>query len=51
MDKIAAVSDMILQTPTPHDQYADVVIRQGSGEALSQIVGQVRAKLKERGKA
>ena len=31
--------------PTPHDQYADVVIQEKIGQALSQIVEQVKAKL------
>ncbi len=30
---------------TPHDRYADLIIRQKVGEALSQIVAQVKAKL------
>lgn len=34
-------------TPTPHDQYADVVIYEKTGQILSQIVEQVKAKLKE----
>ena len=34
-------------TPTPHDQYADIVIHEKIGETLSQIVEQVKAKLKE----
>lgn len=33
-------------TPTPHDSYADIVIYGKTGEALSQIVEQVKAKLK-----
>jgi len=34
-------------TPTPHDHYADIIINEKTGEALSQIVEQVKAKLKE----
>jgi NAD-dependent deacetylase len=34
-------------TPTPHDQYADVVISQKTGEALSQIVTRAKAKSQE----
>jgi len=34
-------------TPTPHDHSADVVINEKTGEALSQIVAQAKAKLKE----
>ena len=33
-------------TPTPHDPYADVVVNEKTGQALSQIVSQVKAKLK-----
>ena len=33
-------------TPTPHDRYADMVINEKTGEALPQIVEQVKAKLK-----
>ena len=33
-------------TPTPHDQYADIVINEKTGETLSQIVERVKAKLK-----
>ena len=33
-------------TPTPHDRYADIVINEKTGEALSQIVAQVKARLK-----
>ena len=33
-------------TPTPHDRYADIVINEKTGEALSQIVEKVKAKLK-----
>jgi len=32
-------------TPTPHDRYADIVIYEKTGETLSQIVEQVKAKL------
>ena len=32
-------------TPTPHDRYADIVINEKTGETLSQIVEQVKAKL------
>ena len=32
--------------PTPHDQYADFIIRKKTGETLSQLVEQVKAKLK-----
>ena len=32
--------------PTPHDGYADIVINEKIGEALSQIIEQVKAKLK-----
>ena len=32
-------------TPTSHDRYADVVINEKTGETLSQIVEQVKAKL------
>ena len=32
--------------PTPHDHYADVVINEKTGQALSQIVKQVKIKLK-----
>ena len=31
--------------PTPHDRYADIVINEKTGETLSQIVDQVKAKL------
>jgi len=34
-------------TPTPHDHHADVVINEKTGETLSQIVAQAKAKLKE----
>ena len=33
--------------PTPHDQYADVVINEKIGEALPQIIEQVKAKSKQ----
>jgi len=33
-------------TPTSHDRYADIVINEKTGETLSQIVEQVKAKLK-----
>jgi len=33
-------------TPTPHDHYADIVINEKTGQVLSQIVEQVKAKLK-----
>jgi len=33
-------------TPTPHDPYADVVVNEKTGQALSQIVSQIKAKLK-----
>ena len=33
-------------TPTPHDQNADVVIYEKTGQVLSQIVEQVKVKLK-----
>jgi NAD-dependent deacetylase len=33
-------------TPTPHDRYADTIISQKTGEALSQIVNSVKARLK-----
>ena len=33
-------------TPTPHDRYADIVINERTGQVLSQIVEQVKAKLK-----
>jgi len=33
-------------TPTPHDRYADMVINEKTGEALPQIVEQVKARLK-----
>ena len=33
-------------TPTPHDRYADSVINEKTGEALSQIVASVKARLK-----
>ena len=32
---------------TPHDQYADVVINEKIGEALPQIIEQVKAKSKD----
>ncbi len=32
-------------TPTPHDRYADIVISEKTGETLSQIVEQVKARL------
>ena len=32
-------------TPTPHDRYADIVINEKTGETLSQIVAQVKARL------
>lgn len=32
-------------TPTPHDLYADIVINEKTGETLSRIVDQVKAKL------
>ncbi len=32
-------------TPTPHDDYADIVINEKTGEALSRIVERVRVKL------
>jgi len=32
-------------TPTPHDRYADIVIHEKTGEALSQIVEQVKVRL------
>ncbi len=32
-------------TPTPHDRYADIVINEKTGQVLSQIVEQVKAKL------
>ncbi len=32
-------------TPTPHDDYADIVINEKTGETLSRIVEQVRVKL------
>ena len=32
-------------TPTPHDDYADIVIHEKTGAVLSQIVEQVKAKL------
>jgi NAD-dependent deacetylase len=35
--------------PTPHDRYADVVLHEKTGEALSQIVARVKAKLEEQG--
>jgi len=34
-------------TPTPHDRYADIVINGQTGEVLSQIVEQVKAKSKK----
>lgn len=33
-------------SPTPHDRYADIVIYEKTGQVLSQIVEQVKAKLK-----
>jgi len=33
-------------TSTPHDRYADIVIYEKTGQALSQIIEQVKAKLK-----
>ena len=33
-------------TPTPHDGYADIVIHEKTGQVLSEIVEQVKAKLK-----
>ena len=33
-------------TQTPHDQYADIVINEKTGETLSRIVELVKAKLK-----
>ncbi len=33
-------------TPTPHDRYADVVINGRAGEILSQVIEQVKTKLK-----
>jgi len=33
-------------TPTPHDRYADLVINGKIGETMSEIAGQVKAKLK-----
>ena len=36
---------IINREPTPHDRYADVVINEGTGESLSQIVNAVKAKL------
>ena len=38
---------IITLSSTPHDQYADVVINEMTGETLSQIVEQVKAKLRE----
>ena len=32
--------------PTPHDHYAEIVIHEKTGPVLSQIVDQVKAKLK-----
>ena len=32
---------------TPHDPYADVAINEKIGETLPQIVGQIKARLKE----
>lgn len=32
-------------TPTLHDHYADIVIHEKTGPVLSQIAGQVKAKL------
>ena len=32
--------------PTSHDRYADIIINKKTGEALSQIVEQVKARLK-----
>ena len=32
-------------TPTPHDQYADIIVHEKTGETLSQLVEQVKAKL------
>ncbi len=34
-------------TPTPHDHHADVVIKEKTGEALSKVVTQVKAKMKK----
>ncbi len=34
-------------TPTPHDHHADVVISEKTGETLSRVVSQVKAKMKE----
>ena len=34
-------------TPTPHDHHADIVINEKTGETLSRIVAQVKAKIKE----
>ena len=34
-------------TPTPHDSYADIVINEKTGEALSQIVERVKSGLKQ----
>jgi NAD-dependent deacetylase len=33
--------------PTPHDQYADVVINEKIGDTLPRIIEQVRAKNKQ----
>ena len=33
-------------SPTPHDHYADIIIHEKTGETLSQLVEQVKAKLK-----
>ncbi|MFC1971480.1 NAD-dependent deacetylase [Chloroflexota bacterium] len=34
-------------TPTPHDQHADIVINEKTGETLSRIVAQAKAQLKK----
>ena len=34
-------------TPTPHDQHADIIISEKTGETLSQVVARAKARLKE----